>query len=136
MSVYVYICLSVPFPCDSPRGVKEVPGEQSHLPPWHQYPEKILRLTIGHQFHQEITGGPIQSSALQSPDRVQDSEEQNYEEVHLQSEISLQYPDENFIFFFIKILLVACNILMKEKYWCYYSHRSRHSLSHVCGIFI
>ena len=31
----------VPFPCDSPRGAKEVPGEQSCLPPWHQYPEKM-----------------------------------------------------------------------------------------------
>ena len=59
----------------------------------------MLRLTIGPQFHQEIAGGPLQSSALQSPDRVQDSEEQNYEEVHLQSEISLQYPDENVNFF-------------------------------------
>ena len=36
-----------PFPCDSPRWAKEVPGEQRPLPPWHKYPEKMLRLTIG-----------------------------------------------------------------------------------------
>ena len=74
----------------------------------------MLRLTIGPQFHQEIAGGPLQSSALQSHDRVQDSEEQNYEEVHLQSEISLQYPDEN----------------------VNYSYRSRDSVSPVCRIFL
>ena len=37
MSMYLYIwvsvCLSVPFPCDSPRGAKDVPEEQSCLPP-------------------------------------------------------------------------------------------------------
>ena len=47
--VCLSVCVFVPFPCDSPRGAKEVPGEQSHLPPWHQYPEKMLRLTIGPQ---------------------------------------------------------------------------------------
>ena len=38
----------VPFPCDSPRGAKEVPGEQIRLPPCHQYPEKLY-ITIGPQ---------------------------------------------------------------------------------------
>ena len=45
---------------------------------------EMLCLPYAGFFHQEIAGGPPQSSALHSPDRVQDSEEQNYEEVHLQ----------------------------------------------------
>ena len=42
-SPFVGFCLLciVTFPCDSPRGAKEVPGEQGCLPPWHQYPEKM-----------------------------------------------------------------------------------------------
>ena len=43
MSVYIYVL----FPCDSPRGAKEEPGEQSRLPPWHQYPEKMYIITTG-----------------------------------------------------------------------------------------
>ena len=31
----------VPFPCDCPRGAKEVPGEQSCPSRWHQYPDKM-----------------------------------------------------------------------------------------------
>ena len=31
----------VPFPCNSSSGAKEVPGKQSCLTPWHQYPEKM-----------------------------------------------------------------------------------------------
>ena len=40
---YASLCMvyGTPFPYDSPRGAKDVPGEQSHLPPWHQYPEQI-----------------------------------------------------------------------------------------------
>ena len=87
-NVYIFIYISVPF--------HVIYFEASHWPTpvtW-SVPRPVIGLTIGPQFHQEIAGGPLQSSALQSPDRVQDSEEQNYEEVHLQSEISLQYPDE------------------------------------------
>ena len=32
------------FPCDSPRGAKEVPGEQSRLPSFHQCPDKMYHL--------------------------------------------------------------------------------------------
>ena len=47
--VRLFVTLFVTFPCDSPRGANEVPGEQSPLQQWHQYPEKMLRLTIGPQ---------------------------------------------------------------------------------------
>ena len=41
------VCVYVPFPCDSPRGVKEVQREQSQIPQWHQYPEKMYIITNG-----------------------------------------------------------------------------------------
>ena len=41
-SVQDFLTMFVPFPCDSPRGAKEVPGEQSCPSPWHQYPEKKI----------------------------------------------------------------------------------------------
>ena len=81
--VYIFIYISVPFHL--------IYFKASHCPTpvtW-PFPRPVIGLTIGPQFHQKIAGGPLQSSALQSPDRVQ-----NYEEVHLQSEI-------------------ACNILIK-----------------------
>ena len=40
-NVCVYDYIYVPLPCDSPREAKEVPGEQSCLQPWHQYPEQM-----------------------------------------------------------------------------------------------
>jgi hypothetical protein len=55
-AVCVFVCVSIPSPWDSPRGANEVPGEQSCLPPWHQYPEKMLCLTIGPQ---STWSGPV-----------------------------------------------------------------------------
>ena len=40
--------LVVPFPCNSPRGAKEIPGEKSCLPPWHHYPEKCTSRNVHH----------------------------------------------------------------------------------------
>ena len=34
MSVRHLLLIVVPFPCASPRGAKEVPGEQSRIPPY------------------------------------------------------------------------------------------------------
>ena len=38
----------VPFQCNSSRGAKEVPGKQSCLTPWHQYPEKMYIKKLHH----------------------------------------------------------------------------------------
>ena len=67
LSIYLYIYIYVPFPCDSPRGAKEVPGEQSRLPLWHLYPENDTfnywpseymirsRLPPWHQYPENVT---------------------------------------------------------------------------------
>ena len=41
VAMSVRCLLFVPFSCDSPRGAKQVPGDQSRLPQWHQCHEKM-----------------------------------------------------------------------------------------------
>ena len=59
MSVRLFIVC-----CPLPRGAKEVPGEQSCLPRWHQYPEK-------HTFFSSSSKRPLGRRRRQRPQQGQ-----------------------------------------------------------------
>ena len=103
-NVHVFIYISVPFSWNSPRGAKEVLGEQSCLPLWHQYPEKMCI--------QKCTSLQLAISPHPDPSR-------GVGECLAKKNIQ-----------FSSFLTPA-----KKKYWCYYLHQSKASVSPICRIF-